>query len=179
MRRLVRKALGRRATFKAMGPGAEAYRPTTGFDVAATYWRKRVKPPSRMDPDRDLCGAIWTSPVVPLVGRDVEAAVRIVERAAAEHGFEPMMTITVLDGRTAHLVAPVLFDRTVPGEDGRALACARRMLAALARAGYYPYRLGVNSMRLLASRNGDAVLRGALKRALDPNDILSPGRYEA
>jgi len=181
-RRLVREALGRAVSFRTIRAEARGgiHRPESGFDVAATYWRKRAGPPRRMDPDRDLCGAIWCSPVVPLVGREVARAVRIVERATAEAGFEPMMTITVLDGRTAHLVAPVLFDRAVPGEDGRALACARRMLVALAREGFYPYRLGVNSMRLLAgSRSGDGGLRRALKRAVDPRGILSPGRYEA
>jgi 4-cresol dehydrogenase (hydroxylating) len=54
------------------------------------------------------------------------------------------------------------------------------MLAALARAGYYPYRLGVNSMRLLeGSQDGYGAFRRSLGRALDPNGILSPGRYEA
>jgi 4-cresol dehydrogenase (hydroxylating) len=156
----------------------EAHRPTLGFDVAATYWRKREPAPRRLDPDRDGCGAIWCSPVVPLVGRDVARAVRIVERTARDAGFDAMATVTVLDGRTAHVVAPILFDRAVRGEDARALACAERMLRRLARAGYYPYRLGLNAAGLLpqASDDGDAVRR-ALKAALDPNDVLSPGRY--
>jgi 4-cresol dehydrogenase (hydroxylating) len=169
------------AAIKAGIPGLweEIFRPDSGFDVAATYWRKRTKPPRRMDPDRDLCGAIWCSPVVPLGGIHVARAVRIVERTTREAGLEPMMAITVLDSRTAHVVAPLLFDRAVAGEDERALACAEKMSGALERCGYYPYRLGVNSMRVLPEPRGDYVeFRQALKRALDPNGILSPGRYE-
>jgi 4-cresol dehydrogenase (hydroxylating) len=133
-----------------------------------------------MDPDRDACGAIWCSPVVPLTGRHVGDAVRIVERTASGAGFEPMITITLLDGRSAHLVVPLFFDRASPGDDRRALACARRLLARLARRGYYPYRLGVNSMGLLPEPRGDeAAFRRRLKRALDPRQILSPGRYLA
>jgi 4-cresol dehydrogenase (hydroxylating) len=131
-----------------------------------------------MDPDRDGCGAIWCSPVVPLTGADVGAAVRIVERTTAAAGFEPMITITALDGRSAHLVVPLFFDRSVARDDRRALACAERLQKRLARRGWYPYRLGVNSMRLLPAANGDdAAFRRRLKLACDPRSILSPGRY--
>ena len=157
---------------------AELHRPSDSRDVASTYWRKRSAPPREMDPDRDGCGAIWCSPVVPMTGRHVDAAVRIVERTLSAAGFEPMITITALDGRSAHLVVPLLFDRSAPGDDRRTLACAERLLSRLARRGYFPYRLGVNSMRLLPPAHGDdAAFRRRLKRALDPRQILSPGRY--
>jgi FAD/FMN-containing dehydrogenase len=188
-RRLLRDSLGRACTrlsftaeraLKTRGSDAwtDLHRPPFSRDVAATYWRKRVAPPPRMDPDRDGCGAIWCSPVVPLTGADVARAVAIVERTTTAAGFEPMITITALDGRAAHLVVPLFYDRSVARADRRALACARRLLERLARRGYYPYRLGVNSMGCLPKpRGGDLAFRRRLKRALDPRQILSPGRY--
>jgi 4-cresol dehydrogenase (hydroxylating) len=188
-RRLLRDALAAsccRVVFtsetKLRGRGgdgwAELHRPDDARDVFATYWRKRRAPDGEPDPDRDRCGAIWSSPVVPMTGRDVAAAVRIVERTTVAAGFEPMVTITALDGRSAHLVVPLFFDRSVARDDRRALACARRLHARLARRGFYPYRLGVNSMRLLPATNGDdAAFRRRLKLACDPRRILSPGRY--
>src|SRR5262249_54104337 len=156
---------------------AELHRPTDSRDVAATYWRKRRAPPRAPDPDRDACGAIWCSPVVPMTGRDVGAAVRIVERTTAAAGFEPMITITAPDGRGATLVVPLFSARTVARADRRAPDCAKRLHARLAARGYSPYRLGVNSMRLLPRPDGDdAAFRRRLKRALDPRAILSPGR---
>jgi 4-cresol dehydrogenase (hydroxylating) len=188
-RRLLRAALGEACatlsftaerTMRANGVDAwtDLHRPDHGRDVASTYWRKRSAPPRRMDPDRDGCGAIWCSPVVPLTGRHVANAVRVIERTTTAAGFEPMITITALDGRAAHLVVPLFYDRAVARDDRRALDCARRLLTRLARRGYYPYRLGVNSMGWLRKGRGDDLaFRRCLKRALDPRQILSPGRY--
>jgi 4-cresol dehydrogenase (hydroxylating) len=80
--------------------------------------------------------------------------------------------------RAAYLVAPLSYDRTVAGEDERARECITRTRAQLMAAGYFPPRLDVGSMDLVAE--GDEAYRALLrrlKRALDPNDILAPGRY--
>ena len=187
-RKLLRSALaaaGAHVTFRPetavqrrSGLWQALFRPVSDFDVAATYWRKRTAPPPDMDPDRDRCGAIWCSPVVPLRGTDVARAVRIVQRVVRSARLDPMIGITVLNARTAYVVVPLLFDRDTPGADREALACADELHRELARRGYFPYRLGVNSMDALqpgARDNG--TLRRALRRALDPNDVLSPGRY--
>jgi 4-cresol dehydrogenase (hydroxylating) len=188
-RRLLRTALGPACTTLRFTPERalktrngdawrDLHRPDQSRDVAATYWRKRTAPPPEMDPDRDGCSAIWCSPVVPMTGADVARAVAIVERTTTAAGFEPMITITALDGRAAHLVVPLFFDRARARDDRRALACARLLAERLARRGYYPYRLGVHSMGSLPRTDrDDLAFRRRLKQALDPRQILSPGRY--
>ena len=45
----------------------------------------------------------------------------------------------------------------------------------LSAEGYLPYRLGIQSMSSLPTPHDDSgTLMQALKRALDPNDILAP-----
>ena len=45
-------------------------------------------------------------------------------------------------------------------------------------AGYIPYRLGIESVKLLPEPDDDTgKLLDALKKSLDPNNILAPGRY--
>ncbi len=52
------------------------------------------------------------------------------------------------------------------------------MLGRLIRAGYVPYRLGIESVKLLPEPDDDTgKLLDALKKSLDPNNILVPGRY--
>jgi 4-cresol dehydrogenase (hydroxylating) len=91
-----------------------------------------------------------------------------------------MLALLAQHDRTAYLVPILCYDRDSPGEDERALACHDALLDALIAAGYPPYRLGVQSMGVLAA--GDpAILQVVqkIKRALDPGHLLAPGRYEA
>jgi len=63
------------------------------------------------------------------------------------------------------------------GEDERARACYDNLLQALAEAGYYSYRLGIQGMRQLQGSDSYNRILQTLKMALDPNGVLAPGRY--
>ena len=88
------------------------------------------------------------------------------------------MAITLLTERALSCVITISFDRTVPGEDDRALECHDQLLAELTAAGYYPYRLSTHAMdKLPPPEPAYAALLKTIKDALDPNGILAPGRY--
>jgi 4-cresol dehydrogenase (hydroxylating) len=148
--------------------------------LASAYFRKPTPPPATdRDPDRDRCGVLWSCPVVPLAAEDCLLATALCERRMLEHGFEPMLALLAQHDRTAYLVPILCFDRDVPGEDERAMACHDVLLAELIAAGYPPYRLGVQSMHSLPAPTDDSLaIIERLKRTLDPNDILAPGRYD-
>lgn len=152
-----------------------------GSRVTLPYWRKREKPPQppqKTDPEADRCGVIWCSPVVPYQGRHLSAAVRIIEETALAHGFEPSIGSRCSRERTIDLVVGLMYDRDVPGEDERAMACHDEMLGRLVDRGYLPERLGIQSMDALPpARDDSPQLLARIKAALDPNGILSPGRY--
>jgi 4-cresol dehydrogenase (hydroxylating) len=154
--------------------------PTDQF-LASTYWRKREAPSALTDPDpeRDRCGQLWIAPIAPLSGAHAQTIYRIASEAMLAHGFEPMVSITLLTPRAMDCVLGIAYDRDVPGEDQRALDCHDVLLTRLVEAGYYPYRLSLASMgRLPPPQPGYAGFRHALKQALDPSGILAPGRYE-
>jgi len=78
-----------------------------------------------------------------------------------------------------YLIPVLVWDRDVPGEDERALACHGEIVARLSAAGYPPFRLGISTMDALpAPRDDHGAVLARLKQALDPNDILAPGRYD-
>jgi 4-cresol dehydrogenase (hydroxylating) len=181
-RALITKSLHASCTSLRFGPTATnanhtAFR-SSDDDIPATYWRKLRAPNKRLDPDADRCGVIFVAPVVPLTGKDVTAAVDIIEREAFAAKLEPMIGISVLDPRVAYVVAPIFFDRDAAGEDRRARKCADRMLSALVAKGYYPYRLGLQSMELMRMARERDSFASSLKSLLDPNRILAPGRYD-
>jgi 4-cresol dehydrogenase (hydroxylating) len=147
--------------------------------LASAYWRKRTPGPADPDPDRDRCGVIWAAPVVPFTGRDVVAAARIAEEVIPAHGLEPLLAVVGQTERAAYLIPLLIYDRDVAGADDEARRCHDALLARLMEAGYLPHRLGVQSMDALpAPRDDHGALIERLKRALDPSDILAPGRYD-
>jgi 4-cresol dehydrogenase (hydroxylating) len=150
----------------------------TDHPLFSTYWRKKTPPPSTdMNPDRDGCGLMWCSPIAPNTG---EHALRITELAKAlilSLGFEPVISLTVLTDRTLSCIISITYDRALSGEDERAAACYSQLLTVLAGNGYFSYRLTVNSMDAMDDGTSYTDLLRRLKRDLDPNRILAPGRY--
>jgi len=69
---------------------------------------------------------------------------------------------------------PILFDGRSQEATARAEACYRALFAAGKREGFAPYRVPVQLMDLVVE-HGALVRR--LKRAVDPEGIVSPGRY--
>jgi 4-cresol dehydrogenase (hydroxylating) len=151
----------------------------TEVSIRSTYWRKTAPPSPRLHPDLDRCGVLWCTPAVPFTGEDVRAAVDVVRDTCLERGFEPNVALLFMSERFVSFCAAILFDRDAEGEDERALACHDAILEALIGKGYLPFRLGIQSMQFVPPPSDDsASVFASLKRALDPNDILAPGRYD-
>jgi len=141
--------------------------------LGSVYWRKRGPIPAQPDPDRDGCGLLWYSPVTPLDGRHVERASGIALEVLPRHGFEPMISLSLVTERAVACVVSICYDRAEAGEDGRAMECYEELSRKLMKAGYPPYRLGNQPAR----GAGYDLLGERLKKALDPGGVLSPGRY--
>jgi 4-cresol dehydrogenase (hydroxylating) len=150
----------------------------TDANMASTYWRKAIAVPGGADPDRDRCGLLWCSPSAPNTGRDAEEVVRLATAVLLTHGFEPMISLSLLSERMLVGIIAITYDRDVPGDDAKALACHRTLTELLAARGYPPYRLNVASMDLSESSRAYSDLVQSIKDAVDPNNILAPGRYE-
>ncbi|MEZ5353879.1 MAG: FAD-binding oxidoreductase [Bryobacteraceae bacterium] len=150
----------------------------TDYPLRSVYWRKRTPPPDDMDPNRDRCGLIWCAPVAPTRGEHATRLASIATEVLLRHGFEPMISITLLTERTLACIVSISYDRDVAGEDERAMACHDAAMAAFRAAGYHFYRLGIQSMSHAASPGDYSALMAKLKNAMDPAGILAPGRYE-
>ena len=149
----------------------------TSQPLESCYWRKRSVPKT-MDIDRDGCGLLWCAPIAPLEGAHAVAISKIAHRVLPAHGFEPMISLTLLTERTIGCVISISYDRDVEGEDEKALRCYELLLRELNNEGYFPYRLGIQSMGQMHGASGYNTVLRRLKHALDPNGIISPGRYD-
>jgi 4-cresol dehydrogenase (hydroxylating) len=148
--------------------------------LPSNYWRKRSLPDVSADlsPEKDNCGVLWIAPVAPTSGENAETIWHIVRDTMLRHGYEPAVSITLLTERTIDCVVNVSYDRDIEGEDERAMACHDDMLRQFCEVGFYPYRLGIQTVGKMPPRTPEyeRFITG-IRDQLDPNRILAPGRY--
>jgi len=139
-------------------------------------WRLRGAPDVELPGER--CGLIWVAPVLPLRGKDARRVCEIASEALGRHGFDMMVTFTMLNERAMVAVFNISFDRSVTADCDAALACKAELTEALLAAGYVPYR-GASSGSEALTAAGDSFwdFARSIKAALDPRSIVSPGLY--
>jgi len=133
---------------------------------------------SVLNPARDGCGLFWYSPIVPLRRGVIEQFIEFAERTCSMHGLLAPITLTTLSLRCYAATVPLLFDRMNPDAERRARMCFEELYEKGLALGFVPYRMGSQFMPALV-RNGASVgpAVSAIKGALDPNQVLAPGRY--
>lgn len=138
----------------------------------------RAKDEGALNPARDGCGLFWYAPIVPMRRGVVGQFIEFVERTCGKHGLLAPITLTTLSPRCYASTVPLLFDRTDPDAERRARMCFEELYEGGLALGFVPYRMGAQFMPALA-RNGASFgpLVNAVKRALDPDELLAPGRY--
>lgn len=143
------------------------------------YWRSGSQPSAgtRLNPDRDQCGLIWFSPLLPMKAQACNRYVEMVKSICVKHGIEPLITLTSLSERCWNSSVPILFDRNDERQCEQAYACYQELLATGRELGFIPYRLGAQSMDFPAQHQATPELLKRLKQAIDPQNILAPGRY--
>jgi len=120
-------------------------------------------------------GNAFVAPVVPLFGEEARRHMEIARPIFRKHGFDYIGEF-IAATRDQHHVMMLLHKQ--PDEMPQAMRCYRDLTDAFCDEGYLPYRTNVAFMEHTMSRL-DPVFRDVcirIKRALDPNGILAPGK---
>ncbi len=152
--------------------------PTNGALPGASWRVRGPAPEAPQDPLTANAGLLWVSPAAPATGSAARQVMRILEPIYEAHGFETLMTFTLITPRALCCVSNVAFDRRDAEESARAAACYSACMEALMAQGYIPYRTGPLGFQKLG--RGSSVfwdVARELRAALDPRGLMSPGRY--
>ena len=177
----VNRLLGKSPEFTdVMVPAINLYRgiPTDEF-VRQAYFRSHdQKPTQDIDPARDGCGFVWIGPVVPFTGKHVTRALDLTRDIFERHEFDFFVEVIVESPRSMFLLVGVFYDRHDPKEAARALAWYEEARSTYMREGYPPYRATSISMAQAMDDNPVAAdFLAKLKLAVDPQNVIAPGRY--
>lgn len=144
------------------------------------HWKAGGPLPARLSASLESGeqGLIWYVPLVPAVPKTVLAFQEMVTRVCLMHGFEPLITLTSLSDRCFGSSVPLLFDNRRPEAAARAQRCFEMLFDEGRRLGVVPYRVGFQAFhKLHASDDPGLDLGRRIKRLLDPDHLISPGRY--
>jgi len=142
------------------------------------YWRKREPIPDKKDIHRDKCGVLWYCPAIPNADQDVKKAIGIVEETSLKYNLEPNIGFLFISERSLDITGAICYDKNDPVQDEAARKCHDEILKKFLKAGYPPYRLGIQSMDLISNYSKEyKTLLKTLKKALDPENIMSRQRY--
>ena len=143
------------------------------------YWLTGNQPAEGipMHPANDNCGLIWYSPLVPMEPKKVTEFTEMVRTICIKHQIEPLITLTSFSDRCFDSTIPILFNKQDEDAVKRAKACYEELFETGKPLGFLPYRLSIHSMGKLNKYDAAPELLKRIKKALDPNNILAPGRY--
>ena len=118
--------------------------------------------------------------MAPLTGAHARALTTLLRPEIERAGLD-FLPGAIMTPRSFYFVCPLLFDTTDEAQVRAAYDLYRRLVASAGAAGYGLYRGHIAFMDEIAAQygfNDHAMLRlyGALKNALDPDGILSPGK---
>lgn len=151
----------------------------TDFFVRQAYFKSHAeKPTGDVDPARDKCGFVWIGPVVPFTAEHIMRALALTRPVFEQYEFDFFVEVIIESPRSVIVLVGVFFDR----EDAADAARARDWYEAARRVyldhGYPPYRATAMSMPHALDDNPVARdLLHSIKHAVDPANIVAPGRY--
>ncbi len=155
--------------------------PIEMFVDRVEYFKAPVRGPGRdVDPCRDGngTGLIWFPPLSPLQPECIGEVLAVSRRLFARFGFDHSCAVVLINPRTAIVLTQIHYRKDCPRETAAARALHAELVEACTRRGYPQYRASAAQMdRIL---EGNPVYRqflARLKKAIDPADVIAPGRY--
>ncbi|WP_334188775.1 FAD-binding oxidoreductase [Noviherbaspirillum sp.] len=144
------------------------------------YWRNSSSAKEfERDPSRDGCGLIWYAPLVPMRAATASSYVEMIERITRKHGIEPLITFTSISDKIFDSTVPLIFDRNNDSALAAATNCYTDLLLEGRERGFFPYRVGLGAMQTLSDMQEESkAFHARLRQSVDPDGILSPGRYQ-
>lgn len=122
-------------------------------------------------------GSMWFAPVSQARGSETLKQMAMTKRILAKYGLDYSGEF-VVGMRDMHHIVDVLYDRTDPVVMKAAYQCFDELLTEFSKEGYGTYRVNTAFMDKVAQTYGPVQrhVHKTLKKALDPNGILAPGK---
>lgn len=146
------------------------------------YWRNpdlaKFNDGDQLSPGKDGCGLLWYAPLVPLTPSKVREFVDFIRSTCPKHNIEPFITLTNFHHDSVDSTIPIVFDLNNKQAVLDAHNCLKELVEEGLTRGFVSYRLNIDQQQwLLDGQTNFWQATDKIKQALDPNRVISPGRY--
>lgn len=178
---IINRLLGKAEGFvDSMVPAINLFRgiPTDYFVRQAYFKSHAQKPDGDVDPARDKCGFVWIGPVVPFTSAHIMQALALTRPIFEQFEFDFFVEVIIESPRSVIVLVGVFYDRDDAADAQRASAWYEVARQTYQQHGYPPYR--ATAMSMPHALDDNPVSRDFLhqiKRAVDPGNVIAPGRY--
>lgn len=129
-------------------------------------------------PDATNVGMMAYLPIIPASGHWAVENAQTTVRCFRAFGFEPAITMSIINDRFMWGVTDLSFDRSNPGQVVAAKRAIAELEVGMAEHGIYPQRIGIDSMqRFIRPDDPFWLTVKKLKTVFDAQHILAQGRY--
>jgi hypothetical protein len=141
---------------------------------SGTFPKKR----NDADPGKDGAGIIWFAPLLPIEGKLLRKYTHLVETTLEKYNLPKLLSFTSVNDRCFDAPLAIVFDKNNPEEVINAKKCYDELWNESLKLGLMPYRLPVDEHhRVTQSGTPFWDIAKKIKDALDPNNVIAPGRY--
>ena len=150
----------------------------TDVAIDNLLWKYGRTDLTAVDLDASNCGLLFISPALPPSGKKIVALVEKLNAVAKAFEHALYITINIETPTSFVAVINLLFDRSKPEEVARAHKCARALHTCIQAEKMEVYRARSDMMADIVNAQDPywQTVRD-LKLALDPDNIIAPGRY--
>lgn len=152
--------------------------PTEYFVKHAYFRHASPRPEQDVNPARDRCGLIWFAPILPNTGREILPYLETCKQMFDAAGFDFYVAMLLMNPRSMVCLMAIIYDKDNDEEEARAGQLSSELLTDMLSKQYQQYRAGWGAWdRIFETAPGLLGLNNRIKAALDPANILAPGRY--
>lgn len=123
-------------------------------------------------------GIIWFAPVIPNNGKVISHVNENCKRIVHAHKFDYAAGIFLYGPRSGMVIMKIIYDKAIEGEAERALETLKALHHWTVKEGFQVYRSSISMMDYVLDCNPVyKEFLGKIKRSVDPNGIIAPGKY--
>lgn len=157
-------------------------KPTNLF-LKGCYHRHHRGYPEEFNEDTDVakdgCGLIWLAPTVPSDPVIIDKLLMMLKEIFKSYGLHLYATLSFINSRSMAVICNPIFDSSNKEQTDVAIKCTSDALEQCIRDGFPPYRVANVHWTMYRSHlnSEHQLLVDTIKKQLDPNNVISPGRY--